>query len=67
MEDACVLSAVISVHNEVTDVCEHFFKYDNLFFLSQELRFIKIKCFSFSFLFCEGYIKIENFPNGFYI
>lgn len=46
MKDACVLSAVISVHNEVTDLCGCFFKYEH-FSLSQELIFIK----------SEGYIK----------
>ncbi len=30
MKDACVLSAVISVHNEVTDVCGCLFKYNHL-------------------------------------
>ncbi len=41
MKDACVLSAVISVCNEVTDVCVCvcLFKYNHLSF-SQELMFI---------------------------
>lgn len=49
MKDACVLSAVISVHNEVTDLCGCFFKYGH-FSLSQELIFIK----------SESHIKTEN-------